>query len=249
MNNFTDLRDRVILITGGANGIGAATVRSFHDQGCRVCFCDLDAKAGEALAKELGGNACFSRVDLLAEREISGWIESSASHWGAIHALVNNAAADPRIPLANTTVADWDRLFSRNLRAYFLTTREAVKHMPKSGGSIINLASITFHTAPVNMSAYVATKGGVIAFTRATARELGPRWIRVNSVSPGWVMTERQQREYVTPAVKRLIKNSQCLPGRIQPEEIAEVILFLASDASRAITGQELVVDRGWVHG
>jgi NAD(P)-dependent dehydrogenase (short-subunit alcohol dehydrogenase family) len=98
------------------------------------------------------------------------------------------------------------------------------------------------------MTAYVATKGGVMGFTRSLARELGPRGIRVNTVSPGWVMTERQLRDYVTPAVERLINRSQCVPSRIQPAEIANVILFLASNASAAITGQEILADRGWAH-
>ena len=98
------------------------------------------------------------------------------------------------------------------------------------------------------MAAYVATKGGVLGFTRALARELGPRRIRVNAVSPGWIMTKRQLRQYVTPAVKRLIRNSQSVPDLIRPAEIAEVILFLASEASSAITGQEILADRGWAH-
>lgn len=98
------------------------------------------------------------------------------------------------------------------------------------------------------MSCYVATKGGILGFTRALAREVGPRRIRVNTLSPGWVMTERQLKQYVRPATKRLIRKSQCLPDLIQPEEIANVALFLTSNASRAITGQEILVDRGWYH-
>jgi NAD(P)-dependent dehydrogenase (short-subunit alcohol dehydrogenase family) len=164
-----------------------------------------------------------------------------------IDVLINNAANDPRIELKNTSAAAWDRLFATNLRAYFLTCREAVSHM-RRGGAIINLASIVFHQAPPRMSAYVATKGGVLGFTRSLARELGPRRIRVNTVSPGWVMTERQLREYVTATAKKTIFRAQCIPDLIQPEEIAEVILFLASDASRAITGQEVLADRGWQH-
>jgi NAD(P)-dependent dehydrogenase (short-subunit alcohol dehydrogenase family) len=98
------------------------------------------------------------------------------------------------------------------------------------------------------MSAYVATKGGILGFTRSLARELGPRRIRVNAISPGWVMTERQLRQYVTPAVKRQIRRSQSIPDLIQPDDIAQVALFLAGDGSRAITGQEILVDRGWAH-
>jgi NAD(P)-dependent dehydrogenase (short-subunit alcohol dehydrogenase family) len=126
--------------------------------------------------------------------------------------------------------------------------RETAPHMAKGAGAIINLASITFHIAPAAMSAYVATKGGVLGFTRSLARELGPRGIRVNTVSPGWIMTERQMKQFVTPTVKRLIRRSQCVPDLLQPEDIADVVLFLASGASRAITGQEILADRGWAH-
>ena len=238
---YADLKSAPVLITGGANGIGAATVRAFHGQRAHVFFCDVDVPAGKALAKEL--RCHFTRVDLRQEREICAWVREV----GDIRVLVNNAANDPRIPLKGHTVQQWDDLFARNLRAMFLTAREAAPHM-RTGASIINLASITFHIAPAQMTAYVGTKGGVLGFTRSLARELGPRGIRVNAVSPGWVMTERQLRDYVTPAVKRLIKRSQCVPDLIQPAEIANVILFLASNASAPITGQEILADRGWAY-
>ena len=248
MTSYPDLKGRVVLITGGGNGIGVATVRAFHKQGARVFFCDLDARSGRALAKDLSSNITFTRLDLAKERQICRWIGDIGRQCGRIDVLVNNAASDPRIPLEQTSATAWDNLFARNLRAYFLTARESVQWMKGNGSSIINLASITFHTGPANLSAYVATKGGILAFTRSLARELGPRRIRANTVSPGWVMTERQLREFVTAPTKRLIKQSQCVPDLIEPEEIARVILFLASSASAAITGQEILVDRGWAH-
>ena len=119
--------------------------------------------------------------------------------------------------------------------------------MPK-GGSIINFSSITFHIGATPMTAYVATKGGIMGLTRSLARELGPRGIRVNTLSPGWVMTERQKSEFVTPAVRRMLRQCQCVPELIQPEEIAQVALFLASEASRVLTGQEILADRGWAY-
>ncbi|MBI3850206.1 MAG: SDR family oxidoreductase [Verrucomicrobia bacterium] len=248
MAKYSELGNQIVLVTGGANGIGEAIVRAFHEQDARVCFCDVDVKAGRALAKELGGEIVFQKVDVMKENEVCRWVKQIGARWKRIDVLINNAAKDPRMALEKTSVANWDRLFARNLRAYFLTCREAVRFMPR-GGSIINLASITFRNSPVNMSAYVATKGGVIGFTRSVARELGPRRIRVNAVSPGWVMTERQLRQFVTPAIKRFVRKSQSIPDLIQPEEIANVVVFLASDASRAITGQEILVERGWVHG
>ena len=248
MAHYPELKNRVVLVTGGANGIGEALVRAFHEQGARVCFCDVDVKAGRSLAGELSGEALFQKVDLMEEREVCRWIKQIGARWKRIDVLVNNAAADPRMALEKTSVKEWDRLFVRNLRACFLTCRESAPLFPAGGGSIINLSSITFHNAPPHLSAYVSTKGGVIGFTRSLGRELGPRRIRVNAVSPGWVMTERQLRQFVTPAIKRIVRKSQSIPDLIQPEEIASVVVFLASDASRAITGQEILVERGWVH-
>jgi NAD(P)-dependent dehydrogenase (short-subunit alcohol dehydrogenase family) len=245
---LSGLEDRVVLLTGGANGIGAATVRAFHEHGARVCFCDVDAKNGRALAASFGNSVSFHRVDLRKEAEVRDWVRAAGKRYQRMDVLVNNAARDPRIPLHRMTTAQWDDLFAVNLRAYFLTCREAVKFMPRRGGSIINFASITFHSAPASMTAYVATKGGILAFTRSLARELGPRRIRVNTISPGWIMTDRQLRQYITPAIKRLVRRSQCVPDLIAPEEIADIVLFLASDASRAITGQEVLADRGWQH-
>ena len=219
-------------------------VRAFVGCGARVWFCDVDVEAGQALARELP-RATFSRVDLASDKQVSRWVAEIASAHSSINVLVNNAASDPRISLRKTTAKDWDELFARNLRSCFLTTREASQFMPP-GGSIINFGSITFHIAPAEMTAYVATKGGVLGLTRALARELGPRRIRVNAISPGWIMTERQLRQYVTPKVKRLIRRSQSIPDLIQPEDIAEIALFLASDGSTALTGQEILADRGW---
>lgn len=247
MTTYSDLVGKTVLITGGAAGIGAAMVRAFHEQGARVFFCDIDDERGKPLALDLGKPVVFSRVDLMMERQVVRWIRDIEKTAKRIDVLVNNAASDPRIPLGETSVADWDRLFARNLRAFFLTCRQAAPLM-QAGASIINFSSITVHIAPANLTAYIATKAGIQGFTRALARELGPRRIRVNTISPGWIMTERQLREFITPAVKRLIKRSQCIPDRIQPKEIAAIALFLASEASSAMTGQELLADRGWAY-
>jgi len=248
MPAYADLSNTVVVVTGGANGIGAAIVRAFHAQGACVHFCDRDDKAGEGLVKELGERVAFSRVDLTREAEVVRWVKQIAKGGKPMRVLVNNAARDPRMSLQSMSAKDWDDLFATNLRAYFLMAREVAPHLPDGTGAIINLASITFHLAPTEMSAYVATKGGVMGFTRSLARELGPRGIRVNTVSPGWIMTERQLKEFVTPAVKRTIRRSQCVPELLQPEDIAEVVLFLGSEASRAVTGQEILADRGWMH-
>ena len=245
---YDELAGRLVLITGGANGIGRAMVEAFHVQEAVVCFCDLDEKAGARLAKHLGDRAEFAKVNLTSEAEIKRWMARVAKRHGDIHVLINNAAYDPRIALEDVTTKAWDDLFAINIRAYFLACREASLHLAK-GASIVNFSSITFYTAPVNMSAYVATKAAAIGLTRSLARELGPRRIRVNTISPGWIMTERQLSDHVTPAVKRQIRREQCIPDLNQPDEVADVALFLASDSSRAVTGQEILVDRGWVPG
>ena len=244
---YPDLRGRTIVITGGANGIGAAMVRAFHAQQARVFFCDIDRSAARRLVRDLGPSVQFTEVDLMREAQIKQWIRQVGTRFKPIGALINNAASDPRIALEQTTIKAWDGLFARNLRAFFLACREATKWMA-AGSSIINFSSITFHTGPKEMAAYVSTKAGIIGLTRSLARELGPRRIRVNVISPGWIMTERQLKQYVTPAVKKLIRSAQCIPDLNQPEEIAEIALFLASDASSALTGQEILADRGWAY-
>jgi NAD(P)-dependent dehydrogenase (short-subunit alcohol dehydrogenase family) len=242
---YPELKNRVVLLTGGANGIGAATVSAFREQQARVFFCDTDVSAGKLIATKTA--SAFQRVDLRNETQIARWIAEVVRTAGNIDVLINNAATDPRITLQDTTVKRWDDLFAVNLRSAFLCSREAAPHMP-AGSAIVNLASITFHIAPPQLSAYVGTKGGMLGFTRSLARELGAKRIRVNAVSPGWIMTERQMREYVTPAVRRLIRRSQAIRDLIQPAEIADVIVFLASHASSSITGQEILADRGWAH-
>ena len=247
MAQFPELKEKTVVITGGANGIGAATVRAFQGQGARVYFCDKDATRGEQLARELSPAATFRAVDLTSEAAIVSWIQEIKSAAKRIHALVNNAACDPRIPFLQTTAQQWDELFAVNARAYSLMARECVPAMP-TGGSIVNLGSIVFYNSPKNLVAYVATKGAVVGFTRCLARELGEQRIRVNCVSPGWVFTERQIRDHLTDENKQMIRERQCIPDYIQPEEIANVIVFLASDLSAAVTGQEILVDRGWEH-
>lgn len=245
---YPELDERVVLLTGGANGIGESTVRAFHAQGATVCFCDIDEDAGKKLAAQLGPSCRFSKVDLRKEAQVKRWINSVVKQHGRIDVLVNNAASDPRIPLEQCTAAQWDDLFARNLRAMFLTAREASPHLTEQTGAIVNFSSITFFEGPKEMSAYVSTKAGAIGFTRSLARELGSRGIRVNTVCPGWIMTERQLKMFVGPKIKRQLKKNQCIPKLIGPEEVAETVLFLASDASRAMTGQALLVDRGWYH-
>ena len=247
MADYPDLKKKVVLVTGGANGIGASMVAMFAAQGARVRFCDIDESAGGELAQRVAGDVRFSRVDLTVESEIVRWIASVVEADGPVDCLINNAAADPRIPFDELAVEQWDGLFARNLRSAFIASREALKSM-LSGAAIINFSSITFHEGPAKMAAYVATKAGVQGLTRSLAREVGPRGIRVNTITPGWIMTERQLKDHVTEETKAHLAKVQSIPTLITPDEVAEIALFLASDASRAVTGQEILVDRGWYH-
>src|SRR4051812_613835 len=148
---YDELANATVLVTGGANGIGAAVVEAFHEQRARVFLCDLDRDAGMALAKRLGGKPVFSRVDLRKEQEVRNWVEVIGRRTKRIDVIVNNAATDPRIPLASMTIAQWDELFARNLRSMFLVCRSAAKWL-RRGSSIVNLSSITFHIAPPEMT-------------------------------------------------------------------------------------------------
>lgn len=244
---FPDLKEKHVLITGGANGIGQSMVKKFEQLGSMVSFCDIDVDAGQKVAESCQSSR-FTKVDLTKEKSVRKWVDQSADFFGKIDVLINNAAADPRIEFDEMTCQQWDQLFTRNLRAYFLTAQQARPYFPESGGSIINFSSITAHLSPASMQAYVATKAAVIGFSQSLAREFGPQDIRVNTLSPGWVMTPRQLEQFVTPSTRKMLKKSQCIPKLIQPEEIANVAAFLASELSSAMTGQELLVDRGWSH-
>ncbi len=250
MLTFSDLQDRIVIVTGGATGIGEALVRAFVEQAAMVHFCDINQDAGRRLAGELGQRAVFAHLDVTREDEVRAWIQAAGGVKRQIYVLVNNVAQDQRIPFDDVSTDDFDRLMAVNLRAAFICIQEAVKFMGgDKGGSIVNLGSCAFHTGqPNHLSVYISAKGGQLGMTRELARELGPRNIRVNLLSPGWTMTARQLRDHVTDETRQFLKEVQCLGEPLMPVEIARVALFLASDASRAITGQNLLADKGWAH-
>lgn len=244
---YPDLRAKVALVTGGAQGIGAAIAEALAHAGATVHVGDVDDARGTALAARLGPACQFRQVDVTNEQQIADWVKSVGSEYGSIDVVVNNAASDRRIRLEDLSTQEWDHLLALNLRAHFLMCREAAPYL-KAGSSIINLGSVTFHVGYANLSAYIASKGGIVGLTRGLARELGPRGVRVNCLAPGWTMTERQLRDHVSPETVNWVKGVQCLPELLQPEEVAQVALFLASQASSAITGQIIVADKGWAH-
>ncbi|RVD08808.1 SDR family oxidoreductase, partial [Mesorhizobium sp. M2A.F.Ca.ET.029.05.1.1] len=190
----------------------------------------------------------FIPCDLRNVEALQAAVEQARDRNGPIQALCNNAGNDDRHQTANVSVAYWDDRMAVNLRHQFFAA-QAVRPQMKAlgGGSIINFGSITWMVGDPDCPAYVTAKAAVYGMTRALARELGPERIRVNCMVPGWVMTERQMRLWLTPAGERQIEERQCLPDRLQPSDIARMALFLAADDSRMCSSQQFIVDGGWV--
>jgi D-xylose 1-dehydrogenase len=250
--SYPSLRDRPVLVTGGATGIGAELVRQFAHQGARVAFVDLDEAAGTALAEELrsptGCAPWFARCDVGDVAALTTALRGAAENVGPIEVLVNNAANDERHGVEDVTVAYWDERMAVNLRAQFFAAQAVAPGMAAAGrGSVINMGSIIWHAKFARSSGYATAKAAIEGLTRSLARDLGPDGIRVNCIVPGWVMTERQLRDWVTPEAEREIERSQCLPQRLQPDDVARLALWLAADDSRMCTAQRWVVDGGWI--
>jgi len=249
---YPSLRDRPVVISGGASGIGEAMVRAFAAQGARVGFVDIAAGAGEALAAELAGAgravrfAACDVTDLDAYRAaIAGF---AAAHGDAL-VLVNNAAHDQRHDWAEVTPAEWDERMAVNLRHAFFAIQAVAPGMIRAGGgSIINYGSISWMILTPALPLYETAKAALHGLTRAMARELGGSGIRVNTLTPGAVMTERQRRLWIDDAALAEILRSQALPQALTPEDCARMALFLAADDSARITGQQFLVDAGWAN-
>lgn len=242
---YPSLSGKPVLITGGASGIGAALVEAFHAQGSRVAFIDRDARAGETLASQLAGS-WFAPCDVTDDAALTAAIAAAAEALGPIRVLVNNVANDARHVAASTDAQAWRAHLAVNLDPTFLAARAVQPGMRDAGGGVIlNLSSINALLGPAGMPAYVAAKGAVNALTKALAREWGPDNIRVNAISPGWVVTERQLALWLTPEAEAAWMDQVALKSRILPADIADLALFLASDQARMITGQNHVIDGG----
>lgn len=246
---YPSLRHRRVLITGGATGIGAATVKAFADQGAQVAFLDINNAAGVELATQLAQAEhppLFWDCDLMDLQALSSTIGAICEQIGAVEVLINNAARDDRHQIADVTPELWDELMGVNLRHQFFASQAVLPGMLAAGGGvIINLGSITFLKGFTNMPVYVIAKGGVVGLTRALAKEWGPQGVRVNCIIPGTVLTERQQRLWLTPEMEAERLHSQALKDWILPDDVASLALFLASDDSRMCTGQNFVIDAG----
>lgn len=247
---YPSLNDRSVLVTGGASGIGAGMVAAFAAQGCRVAFADIDDTAAAALIGHVGdrdGSAPrFHRTDLTDIDAIDSVIAEVQAAQGRLDVLVNNVGNDRRHSVEETDARAWRSCLAINLDAAFFASRAAFRFMRAQGsGSIINLSSINALLGLPNMPGYVTSKAGLLGMTKALAREFGEYRIRVNAILPGWVVTDRQLELWLTPEAEQEWKKSVALKDRLTVEDVANLALFLASDDSRMITGQSLVVDAG----
>jgi NAD(P)-dependent dehydrogenase (short-subunit alcohol dehydrogenase family) len=248
---YPSLQGRAVFVTGGGSGIGEAIVEAFAAQGARVAFVDIAAEAGAALASRLEAQGrvrpWWSACDVSDVAALQAAIADAAKELGDFHALVNNVASDDRHTLASITPAYYDERIAINQRAALFAMQAVAPGMQRlGGGSIVNLGSIGWQIKSADYPCYAIAKSSVNGLTRGTAASLGRDRIRVNTVTPGWVMTERQKRLWVTPEGEAEIDRNQCLPDRLQPQDIAAMVLFLASDDARMCTAQEFIVDGGW---
>lgn len=241
---YPDLSNRSVFITGGATGIGAAFAESFIGQGTRVAFVDVNESAGEELASRLG--AWFQRCDVTDTAALLTAIREAAAHFGGLDVLVNNAANDQRHRAEDLDEAAWRSNLALNLDAAMQASRAAYEIMRRrQSGVILNISSINALLAPAGMAAYVASKAALLGLTKALAREWGAANIRVNAISPGWVVTDRQLKLWLTPEAEEQWMKQVALQRRILPCDVANLALFLASDAAAVITGQNFVIDGG----
>ncbi len=249
---YPSLRDRVVFITGGGSGIGRSLVEHFCAQGARVTFVDIAEDASRWLADGIaakGQNApAYIKCDLRDIEQLRAAVVETQRKNGPIRVLVNNAGNDDRHATQDVTVEYWDERMQVNLRHQFFAAQAVRPQMRDAGGgSIINFGSITWLVGDGDCPAYVTAKAAITGMTRALARELGPEKIRVNCLLPGWVMTERQVKLWLTPEGEKQIEERQCLQDRLYPADIARMVLFLAADDSRMCSSQNFIVDGGWV--
>jgi D-xylose 1-dehydrogenase len=248
---YESLRDRTVLVTGGASGIGEEFVKAFADNGCRVAFFDLNEEAGQALTRALSASAphapLFLRCDVTQTSDLNAAIAEARQKLGPASVLINNAANDQRQIFADVTPDEFDRTIAVNFRHIYFASQAVVPQMIElGGGSIVNMSSITWQIGAPELMGYASAKAAVVGFTHSLAREVGKHRIRVNAIAPGLVLTEKQQRLWYPTAEKVAeVVKSQFLPDAVMPADIANLALFLAADDSRMITRQTFSVNGG----
>jgi NAD(P)-dependent dehydrogenase (short-subunit alcohol dehydrogenase family) len=248
---YDSLRDRTVLITGGASGIGEEYVKAFAENGAKVAFFDLNEEAGQTLTKSLAASTrhapLFLRCDVTRTDDLKAAISEVRQKLGAASALINNAANDQRQVYADVTPDDFDRTMAVNFRHIYFASQAVVPQMIElGGGSIVNMSSITWQLGAPELMGYASAKAAVVGFTHSLARQVGQHRIRVNAIAPGLVLTEKQQRLWFpTPESVAEVINNQFLPDAVMPADIANLALFLAADDSRMITRQTFSVNGG----
>lgn len=244
-------KGKVVIVTGGAQGIGMATSLAFAREGAHVVIADIDKEAGKELLEKVqaeGGRCIFVQTDVGREEDIRAMVDEAVSQFGGVDILINNAGIGVGGTVYDRPKEAWDRVIAVNLTGPYLCTKYAAPHMRKrGGGSIINIASTRALMSEPNTEPYSASKGGIVALTHSLAISLGPDGIRVNAISPGWIETsaykKRSQRRDVHLSEA---DHKQHPVGRVgRPEDIAAACLYLAGDEAGFITGANLVIDGG----
>lgn len=249
--HYPSLANKHVFITGGGTGIGEAMVRGFCQQGAKVTFIDIAVQASEKLVSSL--NSCcayrpqFIHCDIRDIEALQQAINDAAAHYGPIAVLVNNAADDTRHNFDTLDQAYWDERFAINLRPCFFAAQAVVPQMKSlGGGSIINLGSVSWRIKQTGMPAYTTAKAAIEGLTRSLAATHGHERIRVNTLVPGWVMTQKQLSHWLTPEMMEEVRHNQCINENLEPQHIVDAALFLGADDSKMMTAQSMIIDGGW---
>jgi NAD(P)-dependent dehydrogenase (short-subunit alcohol dehydrogenase family) len=242
---YPDLEGKVILVTGGASGIGAAHCRAFARTGATVAFLDIQEEAGQALAAELPGGL-FVPCDLTDLDALAAAIDRIRTEKGPVSALINNAAVDQRRDIDELAPADFQWMMDVNLRHLVFAAQRVIPHMRAlGGGAIVNTSSTAWTTGIADLPLYSAAKAAIVGFSNSLARRLGPERIRVNVIAPGYVATPRQRSLWFDAQAERALLARQCIPDHVKPEDVANLAVFLCSDAARMLTKQVFIVNAG----
>ncbi len=247
---YADLKGQSIFVTGGGSGIGASLTEGFLRQGAKVAFVQRSdaSEFCDLMERETGNRPLYIPCDITNVDLLKDAVAQAAAAHGPIGVLVNNAANDKRHDSEEVSEDDWDQSMAINLKAYFFACQAVIAGMrAKGGGSIINFSSIAYMMGHADLPVYSTANAGINGMTRSLAREFGPDKIRVNALAPGWVLTQKQLDQWVTPEGLEAHLGMQCLKDALKPEDIVGGTLFLASEASRMMTGQSLVIDGGVV--